>query len=357
MIKFDLNKLICIIGDCHFGFGNNDFLESQLKFFREQVIPYLKKMGIKIIIQTGDWFDNRNSLSIYVKNKIWKLLENDLKDFEIYIYLGNHDTFYKNSNEFHSLKFLSKFSNIHIIEEISTVSIYGRNFLFVPWLYDLSHFQKYLEENDMTNIDADFGHYDMIGSRMNKSVYSKTGLTKDLLSRFPLTISGHYHTISHERLSDTSELVYVGAPYQLNFGDESEPRGFHILNCEDMSLEFIENTTSIKFVSLNFPEDIKEEFVKGNKVNVYINDTGDIDSDKIQEYIEKINSFNPAQNPVIKTIENFSESSGIDVKELKVKSLKELFDVYISQLNLEDDMKEDVIEAIDALYMESQKSE
>jgi DNA repair exonuclease SbcCD nuclease subunit len=352
MIKLDLNKLICIIGDTHFGFGNNDFLESQLKFFKEQVIPYLKKMGIKVIIQTGDWFDNRNSLSIYVKNKIYELLENDLKDFDIYIYLGNHDTFYKNTNDFHSLKFLSKFSNIHIIEKITTISIYGRNFLFVPWLYDLSLFEKYLNENDTTNIDADFGHYDMIGSRMNKSVYSKTGLTKELLSIFPLSFSGHYHTKSIEKLSNDSELIYVGSPYQLNFGDEGEERGFHILNCENMTYEFIENNTSIKFVSLSYPEDIKEEVVKGNKVNVYINDTGDIDSDKIQEYIEKINSFKPAQNPVIKTVENF-EKSGIDVKELKVKSLKELFSLYLEGLKLEDDLKDEVEVMIDELYSES----
>ena len=110
---------IAILADVHFGYSNYEFLDSELRFFREVMIPELKRRGIKKIIQLGDLFENRRHLDVYVMNKIHDLFENDLKDFDIYIFFGNHDVFYKNSNEIHSFKFLKKFKNVTVIETIS----------------------------------------------------------------------------------------------------------------------------------------------------------------------------------------------------------------------------------------------
>lgn len=348
------NNLIANLGDCHFDI-NDYLLDSQLNFFKNQFVPYLHENKIDTIIQHGDLFDNRKSMSIKAMNQVLSLFENELKDFKFYCFPGNHDVVMRNSNEIHSLKLLSQFSNVTVFEEITKVKIKNKTFLMVPWLYDLNIFQEYIKENKVDDVDVVCGHFDIISGKMGKNTYSKTGLTKELLHQFPKVYSGHYHSISIIE-NDGKEIRYLGSPYQLNHGDSEEERGFHILNCDDMSLKFVENDTSIKFVTLNYPEEIKEEKIKGNIVNVFVDESENIDTDKIQTYIESINKFKPVKEPT-KRIIGGTESKDINVNELKVKSLKELFDVFVSQIKMEDEIKEDVLKEINSLYMECQKSE
>ncbi len=61
---------IAIATDLHLGIrrGSEIYLNSQLKFFKNQFIPELKSKGIDTIIIPGDFFDNRLALD----NKILK---------------------------------------------------------------------------------------------------------------------------------------------------------------------------------------------------------------------------------------------------------------------------------------------
>ena len=56
---------VCVIGDLHLGArnGSNHFSDHFNKFFQEVFFPYMKKNKIKHVIQLGDAFDNRTSLS------------------------------------------------------------------------------------------------------------------------------------------------------------------------------------------------------------------------------------------------------------------------------------------------------
>lgn len=347
-----MNNDIALLGDTHWDISDL-LLDSQIDFIIKQFVPYLHKKKIDTIKQFGDIFDNRRHISIKTMNRILSLFENELAPFQFHCILGNHDVNLRNSNEIHSLKLLSRFPNVHIYENITKVKIKNRNFLMVPWLYDLDHFKNYIAENIVDDVDVVCGHFDILNGQMGKNSFSKSGLQKELLFQFPKVFSGHYHTISSIKNGD-KEIKYIGSPYQLNFGDSGEPRGFHILNCDDLSYEFVENTTSIKFVNINYPDPITEEMVKGNKVNVYLKD-GNEDSDSIQEYLEEINKFKPISNPVLKTIENFDGKNEINNSELQVKSLKELFSIYLNGLNLGEEVKSDVEEMIYSLYEECQR--
>ena len=63
-----MNEKAIILGDLHFSVnqGNKELLEIQLKFFENQVFPYMEEHGITKIIQTGDFFDNRVANDTYV---------------------------------------------------------------------------------------------------------------------------------------------------------------------------------------------------------------------------------------------------------------------------------------------------
>ena len=46
--------------------GNSEFLDSQMRFFKEQMIPSLKKQKIKHVYFLGDVMDNRNHINVRI---------------------------------------------------------------------------------------------------------------------------------------------------------------------------------------------------------------------------------------------------------------------------------------------------
>ena len=66
-----------ILGDVHFGKYKSDpvFLENQISFFKEQLIPYMKQNNISHIFQLGDLFDNRKTLDGYLYSELIKLFQ------------------------------------------------------------------------------------------------------------------------------------------------------------------------------------------------------------------------------------------------------------------------------------------
>jgi hypothetical protein len=51
-----------------------------------------------------------------------------------------------------------------------------------------------------------------------------------------MVFSGHFH-----HRSNSDNIRYLGNPYELTWQDYNDPRGFHIFDLSDRSLEFIEN--------------------------------------------------------------------------------------------------------------------
>ena len=84
-----------MIADLHFGIKKADttFMESQLRFFREQFVPELNASGIKTIWILGDVFDTRQTINTMTINRVIELFRDTLKDFDINIIVGNHDMY------------------------------------------------------------------------------------------------------------------------------------------------------------------------------------------------------------------------------------------------------------------------
>src|SRR5574344_1629757 len=99
---------VIILGDIHFDVsnGNQAVLDNQLKFFTEQLFPYMKENNIKTIIQLGDLMDNRNKVSVNVTYYLNKYFFPYMKENNITFYtlIGNHDIYHKDTREIHSLE-------------------------------------------------------------------------------------------------------------------------------------------------------------------------------------------------------------------------------------------------------------
>jgi DNA repair exonuclease SbcCD nuclease subunit len=95
--------------------------------------------------------------------------------------------------------------------------------------------------------------------------------SKNLLNKSSFIISGHFHKKDH-RIYEKGQILYLGSPYQHNFGDTGDQRGYYIVDLDNQSFDFIENTFSPKFVKLktedlnkkNLSNKIKNNFVSLN---------------------------------------------------------------------------------------------
>ena len=73
---------------------------------------------------------------------------------KVYCILGNHDLYLKNSTELTSLVIFKDLANVKIVYQPYGLSINGNRTLLVPWLSNVSGFQK-------CAYDMLFGHFDI----------------------------------------------------------------------------------------------------------------------------------------------------------------------------------------------------
>lgn len=332
-----------VVGDLHKGIGSGRFLEEQIMFHVKHFIPYLQERGIKTIVFLGDIFDNRKQLDVFMLNRVLELF--DLYEslrFDIRIIIGNHDTNLKNTNAVNSLKTLKKYSNVKIYEEITQDKIGDLECLFVPWQYDLNQYIEYVNSNILDHIQVSFGHFDIINAMMNRQTASKVGFKREDIMKFPVVYSGHYHSRSVSKMNN-STLIYTGTPYELNRGDMGEDKGFYIQKYSGNTLlesEFIPNTYSPRFIEIVYPQEVTSELVKNNIVDMVYSEKDDVD--EIQKFKEKIASFEPFSTfPKMLSV---AELEGVG--EIKFTNVRQIFEEYIEQLTVDEEIRPQFIETI-----------
>lgn len=280
---------VAIIGDMHFGVkgGNQDFLDFQL-WWLEECLKKLEKMGIDTIIQTGDMFDVRAHIKLNVLNVILRKFPDLLRNYGIrewITYAGNHDIFYRDSNEICSLDILNFLSEgcleftvwkdeVGIKETYNEKGDFLSRLAFVPWINKNNEVQLF---NQLNNVKADyvFGHFEMVGMPMIPGVLCEHGVKPDYFKDYKKVISGHFHTISQH-----TNVTMVGTPYHLTWGDvqDGNNRGFWVLDTETDELTLHQNEdhmTLFSVIEYNFEDEHSEEFFepyKGTICKVLVKD-------------------------------------------------------------------------------------
>lgn len=295
-IESKVESKVIILGDVHFDVsnGNQAVLDNQLKFFTEQLFPYMKENNINTIIQLGDLMDNRNKVSVNVTYYLNRFFFPYMKENNITFYtlIGNHDIYHKDTREIHSLElFKDLYDNIKLINDIEVVEMYNKKLLIVPWvLPDEKHnFKDYLD------VDYIFGHFETNGVEMVKGINcnSNHAFNFDSFNNIK-TFSGHFHL---RRYYEESNIYYVGTPNQINWSDYGEVKGFHVLDVVSSNLEFVENTVSTKHIKLIISSENKNITVLGlgDEVNYKLDSKFDYSvfkSHKAKIYIDKDNVYN-----------------------------------------------------------------
>ena len=97
---------IAILNDTHLGVKNGAdiFLDYSAKFYNETFFPYLRENNIKTILHLGDYFEHRKFVNFKALNHNKKVFLDVLRKEGIHMSIipGNHDVYYKNTNNLNS---------------------------------------------------------------------------------------------------------------------------------------------------------------------------------------------------------------------------------------------------------------
>ena len=99
---------IALLNDTHFGVRNDSeaFRKYQLRFYNEIFFPYLKENNINTLVHLGDVVDRRKFINFQTasifREQFWDRLYKEKIDTHIII--GNHDTYFKNTNEVNAIE-------------------------------------------------------------------------------------------------------------------------------------------------------------------------------------------------------------------------------------------------------------
>ena len=344
---------VAVITDPHFGIkkANDLFLNSQLKFFKEQLVPSLEEHNIKEIFFLGDIFDNRVSMNIKIKNAVLDVFENILSDYKIYILIGNHDCYFNNSIETNAVKFLNKFNNIKVISKSSIIKSNDRTIYMVPWIVDSERFRDEVS-NLKDRVDICMGHFAINGFHLNKFKIQEDAMSHEEFNKFSLVFSGHLHQRGIKIFGDT-EIAYIGSPFQLTRADSGEPRGYCVLDMDTLKYKFIDNDQSLEYIQINYPDSFTEEMINGNIVDVNVKFDKSTDDSKVQEYIKEIEMFNPIIPPSIIAINSFMNTTDTD-GDFEIKSKSELIREYVNALDINN--KDEIFAYLETLYEEAKNT-
>lgn len=230
---------IAIIADTHWGIrGDNlNFMNATKKFLDDVFFPEIDKRNIKCVVHLGDLFDRRKMTNTITAHRLRNDFIQPLMDrgIDYHQIIGNHDTYYKNTNEVNAIDEFFSYIDMKIYRNPTEVLLGPHKVLMLPWICD-SNKNKSMDMITESNSRYCFGHLEIEGFEMYRGHVSTHGQKSTLFDKFELTLSGHYH---HK--SNKNSIVYVGSHAQFTWSDHGDDRGFHILNLENSELTFIKN--------------------------------------------------------------------------------------------------------------------
>jgi len=250
---------IALINDTHWGARNDSpaFIDYFNRFYDEVFFPYLQENNIKTVIHLGDVVDRRKFINHNTahnfKLKFWNKI--DELNLDTHVIIGNHDTYYKNTNEINALQNLNISKTAKIYTSSQTINFDGLDVLFIPWICDTNK-EDTLHHIDSTTAQIVMGHLEIKGFEMHKGHLNEQGLERELFKRFEKVITGHFH-----KKSDDGHIYYLGCPYQITWSDYNCPKGFHIFDTQTRELTRIPNPLIMfkKFVYNDKGEDYSKK--------------------------------------------------------------------------------------------------
>lgn len=314
-------KLV-LFSDIHFGEKSNSDTHNKhclefLQFVNDWCDDNLTDDFTTIFL--GDWFHNRNSINVktlnYGKEGLIKLSN---IGSEQYILVGNHDLYYLDRRDNHSIIIPDEATGINVIDEPTMID----DMLLCPWLLKDESLKELIQEHNPKYV---FGHFELPSFPLNQMV-KYPGEFNPFDYQGPLRImSGHFHT-----RSENTNITYIGNCFSHNFSDKNDwhNKGFAVLDTQTNEIQYVEWKNAPKYCYTNVSELGNVKFEN----NMYMKILNDINLD--QDNVNKLYDGLMQSGNIVEChiVTNDIDISG-DLESVEIESLGNVNDIIPELLN------------------------
>ena len=313
MIELNKRK-VCCVSDIHVGVHQNTIMWHNIALdWARWLDQEMKSHGIQDLIIPGDLFHYRDEVAVNTIHVVTQML-NIWKDYNIVLLVGNHDAYYKDRSEINSLSILTGWENITVVSEPTQFKSFNRKIMMCPWGTTLSQIKK---------SDIVFGHFEIESFRYNQHKVCEDGISSaKLLRKAPLIITGHFH-LREERKYKNGKILYLGNPYQMDFGDVYSTKGYYLLDVVDGEYTFHENVISPVHQKVKLSELVAKKTITDEVRNIFK-----------KNIVKLIIDRNVAPDDMDVLLKKFSELEAI--------SITVDYDVNFNKFGLDDDESHDL---------------
>lgn len=348
---------VSVFSDIHFGVGRESALKLKTATeFIDWMIAESSNRSVDTILFLGDWFDNRNMIGVPTINTAYDCLKKMAERFQVLLVIGNHDTNLKTSNDVNSIRMFSEIPDVHVFHKPHIITMCGYSTLLCPWNTDLDAISE--------RYDIAAGHFEYNGAPLCGTVDKnrKYGM-RELGNVGRLVLTGHYHIRKNYRMDDFNVLS-VGSPFQLDWGDYGNTKGFHIIEpgksgFNDM-VSFIPNTISPEHKIVLWSKKDEERSLTNSIVKLVIDEKY-----KYEEVVSLANRINEDRlaRPVEVEYAYSADSELLDVRNIREGGEIKLSTVdyirkYVEKLDsgiLDADERKDIMELLAHYYKSAEE--
>lgn len=237
----NLFERVIVFTDIHFGLRHNSAEHNQdCLDFIDWIIQEGKLRDCDTCMFLGDWHHHRSNINILTLDYTMQALRKLNSAFKkSYIMVGNHDLFYREKRDIHSMVVGSEFPNIVLVDK----PIVESNVALIPWLVED-------EWKDVTDIKSKylFGHLELPGFKMNAMIDMPDHgtLNADHFKHQEYVFSGHFH-----KRQTKGKINYIGNPFGHNYSDVWDfERGGLFLEW-GKEPEFLDYADGPRFITIN----------------------------------------------------------------------------------------------------------
>lgn len=217
----NLFKKAAVMTDLHIGLKSNSIVHNEdclnfVKWFVEKA----KSENCETAFICGDWHNHRASINIHSLHYSMQCLELLNASFkQVFFLTGNHDLYYREKRDVHSVSWAGYLPNVHVINDIYTEG----DVTICPWLVG-----DELKQVKKIKSKYTFGHFELPNFYMNAQVLMpehEGGITANDFGNTEYVFSGHFH-----KRQARQNIWYIGNAFPHNYADAGDDaRGMMIL--------------------------------------------------------------------------------------------------------------------------------
>jgi DNA repair exonuclease SbcCD nuclease subunit len=348
---------LAILNDTHVGVRNSSeiFIDYQERFYTEVFFPYLLENNITKIIHLGDYYEQRRFVNFKaLKANRLHFLEK-LREYGITMDIipGNHDVYYKNTNDLCSLnELLGHYMNeVNIIAKPIVENYDGLDIALIPWINpeNIDETVDFIKGCDARYLG---GHLEFEGFQLMPGVTNTHGiLPHKVFNRFEEVWSGHFHMGSQK-----DNIRYLGSQMEFTWSDVDQKKYFHVFDTDTLEMTPVLNPITI-FAKIFYNDSDTDYRVKDisylDRKFVKLVVVEKNNAKMFDDFVERIQNRNIYE---LKIAENFDTIGSVSDEDVSVENTESLLSSYCDNLETTldtDRLKQQLID----LMIESQNME